>query len=290
MRSELCCLCQSSPAVGRGEHVYPQWYLKFLDEKGPPPLGWSSNGEPVRNRGGQQIHGTARQRVLLPACEPCNNELDRRFEKPAKDAVKRLVSSRWAGTEDQDTWRSVGLWWAKVLLLVGHPMARHEHPRVDEIAIRYESEPPDYRWMVDGSPVPAGLSLWVFNGTNKEVRPACSVPVPRWVTEPDGSTTDFHFMMLGTEGLCVTLLSHPGWPIQHPLVVRGEAWELLHDPPTSGDLSSQPRLASKTLGWPTFAGTLKDGIFLGSGLPPLAATDSWPASPEVLSAFSEVLL
>ncbi|MFC7489427.1 MULTISPECIES: hypothetical protein [unclassified Knoellia] len=270
--------------------MYPQWYLRFLDEVGPPPLGWSSNGEPVRNREGKQIHGKARQRVLLPACEPCNNELDRRFEKPAKDAIKRLVATHWSGIESQATWQAVGLWWAKVLLLLGHPLARHEHPRLDEVAVRYESEPPDYRWMVDGSPVPEGLSLWVFNGTIEEVSPAYSVPVPRWVREPDGVTTDFHFMMLGTEGLCVTLISHPGWAIEHPLVVRNEAWELLHAPPESGDLSTMPRLGSKAVGWPTFAGALKDGYRLGGDLPPLGTTEHWPASPEVLSVMASTYL
>jgi hypothetical protein len=124
---------------------------------------------------------------------------------PPEDESTSFTNRRAGHQQSQATWQSVGLWWAKVLLLVDHPLARHEHPRVDDVAIRYDSEPPDYRWMVDGSPAPGGLSLWVFNGAIAEVRPAHSVPVPRWVREPDGSITDFHFMMLGTEGA----LSHP---------------------------------------------------------------------------------
>jgi hypothetical protein len=85
-------------------------------------------------------------------------------------------------------------------------------------------------------PPPADLSLWVFNGTLANDTTRYRVLVPGTVISADGSRTDFHFMMLGTEGLCVTLLSHPGWPVEHPLVQVGHAWELLHDPPDRGDL------------------------------------------------------
>jgi hypothetical protein len=86
-------------------------------------------------------------------------------------------------------------------------------------------------------PPPADLSLWVSNGTLADDTTRYRVPVPSTVIGADGSRRDFHFMMLGTEDLCVTLLSHPGWPVEHPLVQVGHAWELLHNPPDRGDLS-----------------------------------------------------
>jgi hypothetical protein len=131
-------------------------------------------------------------------------------------------------------------------------------------------------------PPPADLSLWVFHGTLADDTTRYRVPVPSTVIGADGSRTDFHFMMLGTEGLCVTLLSHPGWPIEHPLVQVGHAWELLHDPPDRGDLSSLPRLGWKTVAWTSFLPTLAAGVALDGTLPPLRHTDDWPATPDVM--------
>jgi hypothetical protein len=276
-----CAICGTAVADTR-EHVWPQWYLGDLDELGPPSTNWSVNGLPVLNRHGVPVGSPRRQRVVIPACGACNTELDRRFEKPAKDAIRRQVNARWRGSEKREDWRAIGLWWVKILLLLGNPLARHEHPRIDQIAVRFDSGQPDYAWMINGGSPPKGLSLWVFNGTLMDETQQYRVPVPRAVISADGSRTDFHFMMLGTEGLCVTLLSHPGWPVEHPLVQKGHAWELLHSPPEGGDLSSLPMLGCKTVAWTTFLPTLAEGVTLGGELPPLRHTDDWPATPEVM--------
>jgi hypothetical protein len=281
MSPVLCPLCRIAPADTR-EHVWSQWYLRHLDAIGPPATGWSVNGMPVLNRDGVQFRNQHRQRVLIPACASCNSELDKRFEKPAQDVVRRLVGARWSGSEGREEWRAVGMWLTKVLLLLGSPNARHEQERIDEVAVRFDSSEPDYTWMIDGSPPPADLSLWVFNGTFDDATTRYKVPVPRSVVGADGNRTVFRFMMLGTEGLCATLLAHPGWPVRHPLVEEGQAWELLHDPPESGELSCLSRLGCKTVAWTTFVPTLIDGVHLGGGLPPLRHTDDWPAAPEVM--------
>jgi hypothetical protein len=38
----------------------------------------------------------------------------------------------------------------------------------------------------------------------------------------------------------VTVISHPGMTIVHPLVERGEAWELIRNAPEAGDLAQLP--------------------------------------------------
>ncbi len=279
--SEVCVLCGIAPAVGQGEHIWPSWYLKYLDRLGSPVSGWSQNEVPITDREGAQIHPARRMRVLIPACESCNAELNRRFEVPAKPIIKRLAAKGWAGPATAEEWHIVGLWFAKILLLLGNPRARYEHPHVNEKAIRFEAGEPDISWLINQSPPPEGLSLWVFNASRNLDDRLFRVAVPRAVRTADGGTVPFHFMMVTLEGLSVTLLSHAGWPVEHPLVERGQAWELLHTPP-SGDLSLLPRLSYQAVFWRAFTATLAEGAQLGGDLPPLRASEAL-VPPEIMT-------
>jgi hypothetical protein len=244
-----CAVCGVTPAsTGQGEHVWPRWFLKAMDALGPPKNAWSVNGRPVTNRDGEQIHGTERQRVMLPACIACNSELNSRFEEPAKSAVGHLARNQWSGSYSNADWRAVGMWWAKVLLLLGHPQARIAHPYLDKIAVRFDGTPPDNSWMVKSSGPSSHLSLWVFNATMTCADSPFTLVLPSAVVAADGSRARCHVLSLATPGLCVTVVSHAGLRIDHPLVERGQAWELLHNPP-SGDLSQLPQLAYDTITW-----------------------------------------
>jgi hypothetical protein len=91
----------------------------------------------------------------------------------------------------------------------------------------------------------------------------------------DGSTTRFPMTMITLEGICLTLVYHPGWAIEHPLVAEGAAWELLHSAP-KGDLAVLPLLPLNAINWrrPSTV-VLADGLRLDGTLPPLGAmTDS----------------
>ena len=81
----LCVLCMSQPASRKGEHVWPSWYLRDQDRRGPGPFAWSHNGEPIVDRDGSPITaGPVRVRLMLPVCASCNGRLEQRFESPAK--------------------------------------------------------------------------------------------------------------------------------------------------------------------------------------------------------------
>jgi hypothetical protein len=45
--------------------------------------------------------------------------------------------------------------------------------------------------------------------------------------------------------MCVTVVSHLGITIRHPMVEAGHAWELLHAPPEQGDLGDLEPLSAK---------------------------------------------
>jgi len=282
-----CALCLDAPAEGKGEHVWPSWYLRFLDLSGRPRSPWSSGGEPLVDRRGQPIHPERRQRVLLPACLSCNNELNRRFEVPAKTLIKRLAATNWVGHATAEEWRTIGLWFAKVLLLLGHPSARYEHPVIDDRAVRFRGALPTYHWLVNGGPPPASLSLWVFNASEAKEAATWVLPVPRTVYTSDGLSADYTFLRHGGRGLSATLLEHPGWPVDHPLVASGQAWELIHSP-HAGDLSSLPPHSHEVISWRSCEATLKPDRTLGDGLPPLQGYTTWPVVPEMMDVCSSV--
>lgn len=238
--------------VDTKEHVFPKWYLKHLDAQGPPPGPWAINGEPVVDKEGEPVRYGVRQRVLLSVCGECNAEMDRRFEKPPKEVLKRLVLSQWSGLVGQDGWRAVGLWWAKVLLLHGHPDARLGdallNKAVDHPRLSFDKPLPDLSWLGDGSRPPDDVSVFVFNAHTGDASQRYSLVLPQRVVDPEGVVGDehVHVLTLAGMGLSVSVVVHPGVSIEHPLVAKGHAWELLHSaPPVDSDLSDLPRLGHR---------------------------------------------
>lgn len=271
-----CVLCEAAPATRRGEHVLPQWYLNDLGTIGPPPFEWSKGKEPLPDRTGAPIRRIERVRVLLPACRGCNSALDRRFEKPAKDVLRRFFAARGAVHLAADEATVVGLWLAKTLLLTAHPRARYGDAGIDRHALRWDPKecPPQryYRWLVTGREPPEGLSLWLHRtdeAAEDPGKPAWTVPLP--TVTADGAVIDFVCFHLSFHGVHVSLVIHPGWPVLHPLEELGTAIRLL---PASGahDLTALPVLPRRTVGWVKCRLTLRDGALGSADLPPLSAS------------------
>lgn len=261
--------------MGKGEHVWPAWFLKDADAARPPSFAWSSNGEALLNRYDKPLHFAVRQRLLIPACRSCNATLDTRFEKPAKEIVRRLAPNSWVGEAETQEWAAMGLWFAKILLLATHPLALHQHPEINKHRIIEEWEAEDFLWLIDGTPPPADLSLWAFRAAQEKGVPTARVLLPKVVQIDDGSTTRFPMTMITLEGICLTLVYHPGWAIEHPLIAEGAVWELLHSAP-KGDLANLPILPFNAINWrrPNTV-VLADGLRLDGTLPPLGTiTDS----------------
>lgn len=137
---------------------------------------------------------------------------------------------------------------SKVLLMLGHFDARIGDGLLNKYArMPFEGPMPDYERMVDGTGPPADLSVFVFNAVLSAgpEEPVFRLALPAAVLHEDGTTRHCHTLSLATPGLCVTVVSHPGATVDHPLVRRGEAWELLRSPPDGGDLSGLPAFSHK---------------------------------------------
>lgn len=244
-----CPICRRRNADTE-EHVWPKWFLKRMDAAGAPPAAWTVNGVPVRRPDGRPVKLSERQRVLLRVCKPCNQAMEKRFESPAKPLVERLAKNRWAGSLDHDEWRVIGHWWAKVLLLQSHPLARYGDELLNRHArVVFDYPLPELSWMTDGSPMPAGLSLFVYHADPSDSTPSdVNLVIPEWVVDPVGVEIRCHVIAMATPGLGAIAVWHPGLRIDHPLVRGGDAWELVHQPPASGsDLSQAPLLGRLSL-------------------------------------------
>ena len=281
---EYCVICGVEPAFGKGEHVWPAWFLKDADAADPPSFAWSSNGVDLLGRSGEPLHFRERQRLLVPACRSCNAVLDTRFEKPAKDVVRRLVPNRWTGEADEQEWVSIGLWFAKILLLATHPLAHHQHPEINRHMIIGDWQSHDFRWLVNGSAPPTDLSLWVYRAEQNKGDPTARVLLPKAVQTGDGTTTIFPMTMITLDGISLTLVYHPGWAIEHPLISRREALELLHGARTA-DLEGMPLLPQNAIVWrrPNLV-ELMDGLQLDGTLPPLGVITDLPVPHNLLDS------
>lgn len=230
-----CPICLSTAELTR-EHVWPNWFLQRMDDEGAPPFGWSLNGQPLLDRRNDQIMGDKRQRIMMPVCGPCNAEMNRRIEVPAKGVVEQLALNAWRGRYKREEWRAFGLWWAKVLLLIGREESFLENARLNKLVnLNFETNP-DLRWLTDGSPVPDHVSVFVYNADFTRTGTEHELVLPARVNFDDKSSADCHVLSMATPGLGIAAVSHPGVVIKHPLVSSGRAWEVLHNPPRRGDI------------------------------------------------------
>ncbi len=285
-------LCLSAGATRQGEHVLPKWYFGSLDP-GPGPLPWTKSGEPIRDREGRPVVLQERVRVQLPVCERCNGEMDRRFEKPAKEVLRRLFHARGAVDLDGGELESVALWLLKTLLLLARPEVRYSAHRVNDAAVRWTTkELPNkrfYDWLIDGSAAPEGLSVWLFR--TDEARddlppPEYRMPLPD--VRADGSTTEFVSLQLTFHGISVTVVVHPGWAILHPLEEDGRALRLWPDPPPQGgNLEALPILPPNTVTWMRCRVHLKPGVLWTPQLPPLTYAMNPFLAPQEWWRFAE---
>jgi hypothetical protein len=275
--SEPCVLCHSQLASPKGEHVWPNWYLKDCEAAGQPAFPyWSYNGQPITDREGRPIGSEKRMRVQLPVCVTCNSILEARFETPTKAILRRLFAADGATALTADEAGKVGAWFTKVLLLLIHPQIRYEHPNIGDRAVRLDPTelPPDtfYTWLVTGSPPPLDLSLWVHRADLRYTQaPRFEMPLP--LVTAEGTTIQFLASELCTHGLSLTLVVHPGWKIEHPLEALGEAVRLTPIPDKPVDLAALPVLWPKTVQWlQAQLFKLKPGVLASPNLPPLHAS------------------
>lgn len=287
--NRLCVLCERRPVDGQGEHVWPKWYQRN-QLQGPGPYPWSVNGEPIRDRRGRPVTPKDLTRVLLPVCTQDNGTLDRRFEKPAKEPLRRLFRARGRAELRAGEAERVALWLMKTLLLLFHPEARYVDPRVERHAIRWAAEefPRDYyRWLIEDALPPAWISLWMFRVDemlNDEPPPKYTIPLP--LVEAYGTRVEFVCAQVTMHGVQMTLVVHPGWEIAHPLEQDGGALRLWPEPPTAAiDLTALPALPHNVISWLRYRVCVRPGALGSPNLPPLRHTPDLVAYLATMSPF-----
>ncbi|MCK2032200.1 hypothetical protein [Microbacterium sp. KSW4-4] len=255
LKGKPCVLC-GAPSTRVGEHIWPGWFLR--DFRGQGPFETSKNGVPFTAK-----HKTAPLSVNglpgvhVPMCEVCNSELDRRFEKPAKLIVEKLVTfeepQEWP-TLTQNEIADLAQWLLKVGLLSAHPAAVHDLPQVDRDPSYPRLDPfldEWTSWMANGDDPPAGFSVFATRrsidapaGDPPLDGPARTIWLPHIIVDGD----DLRYMVrrFGFRGIDVTIVWHPGWEIDHAQVNEKRAVRLWPHP-ACVDLATLPEVNPKEL-------------------------------------------
>jgi hypothetical protein len=107
--------------------VWPSWFLKIFTVADGPYETWIDRTPVLKTDGKVRRHGSI-PRVKLPMCQPCNGELDRRFEKPAKAIGRRVVASDALITLDVSEAMQCALWFLETWLFLASPAAINTNP------------------------------------------------------------------------------------------------------------------------------------------------------------------
>ncbi|MCD2191606.1 hypothetical protein [Actinomycetospora soli] len=170
--------------------------------------------------------------------------------------------------------RQVRLWLLKTWLLLAHPAAEYKDPLLADAIAPWHSAPAElYTWLVDetGEP-PASLSAWAHR-YEPPYRQDVNVPVIVLPNVRTGSQTwTFECFELSLQTVNVTLLFHPGWPIDHPGELEGTVVQLW-----PADLEVEipvlPQSNHRPVLWrpSPWRLTFRDGTYRRETVPPLRA-------------------
>lgn len=225
-----CVLC-INPSEGVGEHVWSSWLLKDFQEQGP--FSTLKNGSPLTKRDGVTPQTTvALPGIHVPMCSTCNNRLNSLIEVPAKGPIRRLIPwvepHNWPNFDSQER-LDAARWFLKVALLMAHPEAVHDNPKVQVspgAAAYFEDSCLD--WMRNEDLPPEDFSVYVTRRpVSGEVSPPdnkMELEIPSVVV--DGVDLHYMFRTFGMRGLDVAVVWHPGWDLRHPLVEEGRAIQM----------------------------------------------------------------
>lgn len=232
-----CVLCPN-PSKGVGEHVWSRWLIQEFHGQGP--FTTEKAGVAYTKRDGvTPVTAVALPSVHVPLCEPCNTELNRTIEGPAKPVIRRLLP--WSSTHSwptitADEAAALARWFLKVALLASHPEAVHDNPHVqrDEDYPRFDQvEPAWLDWMRTGSDPPTDFSVYIARRSVMGEQPWKSdtqrILLPPRIVVGD-SELRYATRSFGVRGLDVSIVWHPGWPILHPLQEAGRVERLWPDP------------------------------------------------------------
>jgi hypothetical protein len=236
-RGKTCVLCGTRPSVGVGEHVVSKWFKGDIAQEGP--FKSENAGVPYTNRDGDLAIQETLPVPHAPMCVECNGRLNTFLEEPARPVIRKLIPQspdhKWPTITAEEA-AALGKWLLKVCLLWGHPDSDDDNPRVatgPDIGRFTFMEPEWFTWLRDCVDPPDGftvyvsrrdpLSLFPWTGPVRRIELPSSAVV-------DGREVRFMKRDLGMRGLDITVVWHPGWSIEHPLVAEGRAAVLWPNP------------------------------------------------------------
>lgn len=180
-------------------------------------------------------------------CRKCNGLLDATIEKPAKDLVRSLIpwdeQHAWPTLID-DECRALAKWVLKVGMLSAHPDVDHDNPVLNSDKgppkmIPFHSEWID--WLRNGDDPPEGFTVFLSLREVADEPPYQGAEylifLPRLAV--DGVDMYYATTSFGLRGLEFTIVWHPGWPIDNPLIDSGRA-VVLWPSPSTVDLDALP--------------------------------------------------
>ncbi|MBF4549314.1 hypothetical protein [Pseudoclavibacter sp. VKM Ac-2888] len=189
------------------------------------------------------------------------------IEEPAKAAIRRLQSQGWSGSATASEWQAIGVWFAKTLLLSLHPSARYSLELVDQKWDRHLPWQPPVSWLsADPIAIPDDVSVYLHR-VDLAQNPTLAAPrryyVPA-IADPDNpGERQIAALTKSTDGIGVSLLVHPGWAMDNPMVGDSEAIDALRGG-VSRDLAAFPPFGPGSIGWLATSAQLKQRNKLGA--------------------------
>lgn len=234
---EQCTLC-TEPSTRRGEHVWPLWLIG--DFEGEGPFYSEKAGRPYTKRDGVTV---ARFQALpgthVPMCQECNGRMNTVIEEPAKPVVRKVMP--WSASHSwpvltPDEAAALGRWFLKVGLLLSHPKASDDNPQVatDKASGRPADFDPEWiGWLMSGDDPPADFTVYACRRSLDHETPWAGdkqrLLLPKRIII-DGVHRQYMTRSFGIRGVDVSIVFHPGWPIDHPLVTEARAAVLWPNP------------------------------------------------------------
>lgn len=268
-----CALCENAPSTPAGEHVLPAHLLRerFPRSQGPyttTSLSGSTTDEKF-------------DAVKLACCQRCNDRLNQRFEGLKAQPALRLITQDEPGLDAEET-RLAALWFVKTWSLLSHPRTEYQ-ASTPAPTVRWHGVPQSvWSWTVQDEDPPAGLSAWAFwhqqDGDREATRPtAPTLGLPRVIV--DGWEQQFYVHDLTLECINVSVVWHPGWPIEHPAAAAGEVLQLWPLAP-GAIIDRLPMLDHRPIRWATGPVLrFRPGVY-DDTLPPLSPEE--PAESRVM--------
>jgi hypothetical protein len=250
--AQQCAIC-GGPSNSR-EHVFPTWFLQLWDDTGP--FTFRISGKPLRTRAGAIKTSPKLWRTMLACCTICNGDLDRLFEKPAKDPVRRLMRDMQSINDHAEV-ENVARWAIKTLLLASHPEADQTafaSPADDERDDPWDDYPRGVLRSIRVGTVPVDTSLWF--ALTDPARPGLLDPpfedvVLRRTSRPDdlggsGQARTTGFGLADGRIAWFQLAYHPLHDFEHPFERHGLVTRLWPNPPRCLEVRDHPVLDHQT--------------------------------------------